>query len=473
MNDINTYLYKYNDIENQISNENINNQDLLNNLKNDIDDINKYKDLVNKSKSLMIKINKSSNIIMNKKKIEKKINKYIHLLDNQNISYLKLIQNIYNPFLNIDYDKLNNKIENIIINISDFQFLDFYSIINSKKLNKNNLHKIISYISKNNNLNIPKIMFLSYNDILETKNSIISFLNKFNFNYINKKNKTLKRGFIFQMKNDNKHFIVKYQPNKSFIEIIINKYLSKFNQFKNYILFPKYIFINKNNSYFYIIEKYDCDLLKFLKITPFIHSNTIIKIIQFISNCIYFMHNIGIIYGDIKLENIVVNYDNNYNIIDMKLIDFDVSLFNNIPKELNKIDEKILNLLQNKKPRGTKIYMSKNEFMENSNDIYSIGVFIIILFYKNILKVFNENNNIVSQHLKSKIIKKLDSLKNNIEKDQSKINLMKYIFRIYNDKRFKHFWNHQIPVKNIYYIVKNCIYQNIDSKQLYHELYSF
>ena len=47
---------------------------------------------------------------------------------------------------------------------------------------------------------------------------------------------------------------------------------------------------------------------------------------------------------------------------------------------------------------------------------------------------------------------------------------MKYIFRIFNDKRFNHLWKHKISIKKLYTIVKDCIDQNIDAKQLYHQI---
>lgn len=468
MNDLNNYIDKYNQIENNLNNNIYINKDILIDLKNDIHHINNQKELVNKLKSLMIKINKSNNIIIRKKNLEKYINKYIHLLNNNSIQHLNVIQNNYEPYLNINYDELNSKIENIIIQNSKFELLDFYSIINAKKFKKNNLQKLITSSNPHNSY-LPKTIFLEHFDNIESEKSIVTFLNKFNFNYIEKNNKTLKRGFIFQMINQSKTYFIKFQPNKSFIEIIMNKYLSKYNQFKNLILFPEYIFINKNNSYFYIIQKYNCDLLKFLKISPSLNIHSIFKIIHFITHIVFLMHNIDIIYGDVKLENIVINHDN-FNIIDMKLIDFDVSLFDAMPNEFKHFDDKILNLLKNKKPRGTKIYMSKNKYMEKSNDIYSIGVFIIILLYKNLFKLFNENDNIVSEDLKSKIIKKLNYFKNNIDNDNNKKKLMKYIFRIFNDKRFNHLWKHKISIKKLYTIVKNCIDQNIDAKQLYHQI---
>lgn len=189
-------------------------------------------------------------------------------------------------------------------------------------------------------------------------------------------------------------------------------------------------------------------------------------IIKFLTKIIYSLHEINIIYADIKLENIVVNLENN-KISNMKLIDFDVSLFDNLPNEFENFDFKIQKLLNNKKPRGTKIYMSNNKIMEKSNDIYSFGTFLIILLYKNVVKILNDNKLKISDNLLFKILNRLTYYKNKIEDDQYKKKLIKYIFRIYNDKRFKHYWNNKISMRNIYNNIKKCIDQTISMNELY------
>ena len=161
-----------------------------------------------------------------------------------------------------------------------------------------------------------------------------------------------------------------------------------------------------------------------------------------------------------------MNHDQDNNIKNMKFIDFDVSLFDVVPNEFMNFDPKIIQLLNNKKPRGTKFYQSSNEKMEKSNDIYSIGVFIIILLYKNIMKLLHNHDNLSSK-LKSKINKRLIFYKNKLEKDEYKIKLMKYMFRIYNDKRFNQYWNVNIKMKDLYLSVKKCINQSIDIQELF------
>lgn len=473
MEDVEKYFDKYNDIENLILDNKIEDEeDILLNLKNDLNEIKRYKYLVNKSKSIMIKINKSKNLLQTKKKLEKSINNKINLLNHHNVCTLTFIVDSYKSYLNIDYDLLNNKIENILLNLNTFHYLDFYSIVNQKKTKNNNLEKLIHSISfKNSFLYNPKIIFLEIFDVFDTSNSIINFLNKFHYIYIKKTKKILKRGFLFEMNDniDDKNYIVKFQPNKSFMEILINKYLSKYNHLCDFILYPEYFFINKNNSYFYVIEKYDCDLYQYIKKKKEpLDQFEIIYIIQFVIKIIYYLHSLDIIYADIKLENFVVKIKDN-KIKNIKLIDFDVSLFDKIPHEFNNFDPKIIKLLSNKKPRGTKIYMSSNKNMVKNNDIYSIGAFIIILFYKNAMKVLCENEESLTDSLLTKIHNRMILYKNKLEDDIYKIKLMKYIFRIYNDRRFTKYWTHQITMKNIYMNVKKCINQSITISELFHE----
>ena len=344
MNDVKKYFDKYDNLEEIIyNNKSKNEEQILIELKNDLNEISQCKELVNKSKSLMIKINKSKNLLKIKQKLEKNINLNINLLNHHQLEVLNNIMKEYKLFLNIEYEKLNYKIENIISNVDHFDHLDFYSLINFKKNKKNNLEKLIyACNNKTSSYELPKTIFLEHLEIFDNQNNIMQFLKKFHFDFKSNKIKQLKRGFIFEMKKNNQSFIIKYQPNKSFSEIIMNKYLSKYNHLKQFILYPDYIFINKNNSYFYVMQKYNSDLFHYIKKkTKPLEDITIIKIIQFLIQAIYQLHNINIIYGDVKLENIILKYSEN-NIHDIKLIDFDVSLFNEIPNEFIHFDKKIV-----------------------------------------------------------------------------------------------------------------------------------
>jgi protein subunit release factor A len=69
MNDVKKYFDKYDNLEKVIYNNKINDEEqILIELKNDLNEISQCKELVNKSKSLMIKINKSKNLLKIKHK---------------------------------------------------------------------------------------------------------------------------------------------------------------------------------------------------------------------------------------------------------------------------------------------------------------------------------------------------------------------------------------------------------------------
>ena len=119
MNDLQKYYEKYNNIENKIIENNIDNeQEILTNLKDDLENINIHKDLVNKSKSLMIKINKSKNFINKKKNIEKSINNAIDNLEIYDEDKIKNIIDNFKSYLNIDYNQLNSKLEDFIVQLT-------------------------------------------------------------------------------------------------------------------------------------------------------------------------------------------------------------------------------------------------------------------------------------------------------------------------------------------------------------------
>jgi len=63
------------------------------------------------------------------------------------------------------------------------------------------------------------------------------------------------------------------------------------------------------------------------------------------------------------------------------------------------------------------------------------------------MKILQENEEQIAESLKTKIYHKLVFYKNKMENDVYKIKLMKYMFRILNDRRFNHYWKHQISMK--------------------------
>ena len=173
-------------------------------------------------------------------------------------------------------------------------------------------------------------------NLLIEKDNVLIFLKNIGYNIKSFKDidsLKLKRGFIQGLVNNNKEYLLKYQPNKSLMELILNTYLMSLN-YSNFLI-PQYFFINNDNSYFYIIEKYNTDLYKYYNLlesnNKILSFKSIINITTFIINSIEILHKNNIIHSDLKPENIVININNEHEIIDLKIIDFDVGLFNIIP----------------------------------------------------------------------------------------------------------------------------------------------
>ena len=387
--------------------------------------INKDNNINKKINSMIISIINTDNktrILFYVKKIKKYIKFNLYIIDKKNI-----IDNL-NNLINLKYLQQNqnqNQKQNTPLSILIFlKLINFLKKNNHKSNDKNNnFETILARINKN--IYDYVYFFKNNNNLLIEKDSSLNFISHLGFikkEYKEIENLNLKRGFIQGLLKDNKKYLLKFQPNKSFMELVINFYIKSLQLEKtsNPFLLPEYFFINEDNSYFYIIEKYDSDLYKFFNkldenIKNFDLPN-ILKIIFFIINSIKILHDNNIIHSDLKLENIVLNYDNLYQITDIKIIDFDVSLFDKIPNYLKNLPEPFDKILNNKKPRGTRIYMIKNELMSFKNDIYSLGIIIIMLLYKTIkLDISNNKKKLKEDEIKNKkeiikqngIIKKL------------------------------------------------------------------
>jgi serine/threonine protein kinase len=343
----------------------------------------------------------------------------------------------------------------------------FYKFINYIKnydnhYPKSDLEKILKSCDKNY-YNYIYLLTESNKELEFSKELSLEFMSK--IGYIKKDFPeidalNLKRGFIQGIcDKNNVDYLLKYQPNKSIMEVFINSYLKSIDKKSNIdidlFLFPKYFFINSDNSYFYIIEKYKSDLYKYFDILTskniIIKFSEILRIQQFMMNAVKFLHSHKIIHTDLKPDNIVINYDSSYNITDMKVIDFDVSIFDAIPTALNNTYKPFIKKFNNKKQRGTRVYMIEHEIVSFKNDIFSMGVIILILLYKMMkMIVFVKKKKINDTYNKSmifiyqNIIRKINLLKDKIEQHQSKIkiiNLMEIFFKdnIFDDGDFNKF----------------------------------
>lgn len=421
-------------------------------------------------------------------------------------SSLKIINIINNKI--IKFRKLDSNTSAIPIDlqkVAEINIFYFYKFINYIKnydnyYQKSDLEKILKSCDKNyynyiylldtnlvdidnTDLHDTKIIPL---DIISSKELSLEFISKLGYkkkNFIEIDKLNLKRGFIQGIcDKNNVDYLLKYQPNKSIMEVFINSYLKSIDKKSNIaidlFLFPKYFFINNDKSYFYIIEKYKSDLYKYFDILTskniIIKFNEILRIQQFMMSAVKLLHSHKIIHADLKPDNIVINYDNDYNITDMKVIDFDVSIFDAIPVELNNTYKLFIKKFNNKKQRGTRVYMIEHEIVTFKNDIFSMGIIILILLYKMMkMIIFVKKKKINDTYNKSmifiyqNIIRKINLLKDKIEQHQSKIkiiNLMEIFFKdnIFDDGDFNKFGILKLFILDCINVNKN----NMDIYQL-------
>ena len=442
---------------------------LINEINNKLSIYINDKDIYSSLKILYINCN--SLILSNSTNILNIITKTKNI--NKILYYVRKIENIeiFNAMHTILYDDTVSKKNymKIILNLIN-QYIQ--QTQQTKQKPYNTLEEVL--YKTNPNIYANTYFLQNENKIYDNKEKILKFIvdlgyYKKNFEEIDKLN--LKRGFIQGLiNNKNKKYLLKYQPNKSIMELVLNSYVKKLNS--PYFLLPKLFFINHDNSYFYIIEKYNTDLYKFFNILlekkKILTLKQIINISSFILKSIKILHKNSIIHSDLKLENIVININISdiVEITDIKIIDFDVGLFDIVPQSLLNISEKYDKIFNNKKNRGTRIYMLKDKIMSFKNDIYSLGVISLVLLYKNI-KV------LIAIQKKSKkktlIMKKLNELRDVIEVDENKINILNIITEYFNNSKndslnfFDDIYNYKMLKKYKDFIV-DCIKNQKDSE---------
>lgn len=385
----------------------------------------------------------------------------------------KLQSYIENKNNDIDYNKIIKYLERIIYDKDIITPSLLYFINKCKKdgnicvndLEKilmkcdNHLHNYVYFLNNKKTIFIDEGLVCKFIENLGYKKKLFTVIDNLN----------LKRGFIFCLSKDNVDYVLKYQPNKSVMELILNCYMKKVNHSSSLLqnnnnnlssslqknnnnmnldsfLLPSSFYVNHDCSYFYIIEKYHTDLYKYFNIleskNKIVSFSKILEISTFLLNALTILKENSIIHGDLKLENIVLNYDDDYNIVNLKIIDFDVGLFDKIPKSLLHISPKYDKIMENKKIRGTKLYMLKNTEMCFDNDLYSFGVLMLILLYKNMKLIFStcknkpDDKKIIIKN--ENYIKRLNQLRNGLENDENKIRMLKLIasFMIENTTPF-------------------------------------
>jgi serine/threonine protein kinase len=272
------------------------------------------------------------------------------------------------------------------------------------------------------------------------------------------------------------------------MEIVLNVYLKNIAKKSeiDLFLFPDYFFINNDRSYCYIIEKYDIDLYKYFNVlgkhNTIFTLTDILHILKFIVESIKFMFQNNIIHGDIKLENIVLNYEISQQSIPkintLKLIDFDVSLFNSIPERLNPIPDEFKKAFNNKKVRGTKIYMLNDTCMSFKSDIYSLGMVLLIILFKNIKLLISLKKNTLNAEIPSNkktllryntLIKRLNTLRNDINIYDNKlkiINLIKEFIEKSSSLNFFTTINDKLRFSILLDLIKDCIKTKYDIEEL-------
>lgn len=435
-------------------------------------------------------------IVLLKENIVKKcqeLNNFFHYILNKfklctnydkSLYYLKkllLFKKRYTDF----FDSVKIKIhyfENNNINVYDIYFI-YNNILHNIKKNKSELNILLQSIDEN----IYNYVFLSENVDTDICNDFCatSFVKKFGYKrkvFTEIETMKLKRGFIIGLEKDGIDYILKYQPNKSVSEIVINNYFRK-KKLENVVV-SSFFYLNTDNSYFCIIKKYDTDLYKYFNILEKNNKemtlDTIIKIYYTIISSIKEMKNNNVIHTDLKLENTVLKIGNDLNIDELKIIDFDLSVFNDENNGFEIEHAPYKKILLSKKNRGTKTYMKNCDKISFHNDLYSLGIIGIVLLYKTI-KMIIFNYNVYSSTLEhntkliiktKNIYKEMSKLRDDITQSNNKIKLLNLCIEFFSKlKKLKfnkcNFYNNLDKLYAFKNMIIDCLNERYDVDKLY------
>ena len=170
---------------------------------------------------------------------------------------------------------------------------------------------------------------------------------------------------------------IKSKKEKEYIdrEIAILKKLNHYNTIKLYNII-------QNDEFIFFIQEYISgkELLHYIENTYNLSEKDICKLYQQIISGIEYMHEMGIVHRDLKLENILLNYKK-----DIKIIDFGLS---------NKYDKDIDELLHSS--CGSPCYAAPEmirgvEYRGINTDIWSSGIILYLMLCKKF--PFNDKNN--------------------------------------------------------------------------------
>ena len=435
-------------------------------------------------------------IVLLKENVVKKcqeINNFFHYILNKfklctnyekSLYYLKkllLFKKRYTDFFDSVKIKINY-FENNGINIYDI-YLFYNNILHNIKKNKSELNILLQSIDEN----IYNNVFLSENIETDICDGLCAtnFVKKFGYKrkvFSEIESMKLKRGFIIGLEKDGIDYILKYQPNKSVSEIVINNYFRK-KRLENVVV-SSFFYLNTDNSYFCIIKKYDTDLYKYFNIleknNKLMTLDTIIKIYYTIITSIKEMKNNNVIHTDLKLENTVLKIGSDFNIEELKIIDFDLSVFNDENNGFIIEHAPYKKILLSKKNRGTKTYMKNCDKISFHNDLYSLGIIGIVLLYK-MIKIIIFNYNVYStvlEHntkliIKTKnIYKEMSKLRDNISENNNHIKLLNLCIEFFSKlKKLKfnkcHFYSVVEKLYEFKKMVIDCFDEKYDVEKLY------